>query len=96
MVEVAEDKEAPEASVEEEDLAEDGEARGPGGLEPAKVDGEAEGDEDEEVGPGAVPLGIDTVRVMKQKGDGHRREEIDEKPEEVEGVGVETDEDVGN
>ena len=57
---LADEEEAVDAGVEQEHLVEDGEVRGPGGLEPAQVDGEAEGEEDQEVAPvaGLVWVGL--------------------------------------
>ena len=95
-MEPAHDDEAPEPGVDEQHFAEDGEVRRPGGLEPAKVDGEAEAEEDEEVGPDAVLFGICAGRVMKEHGYCDRDKDIEEQPGGTDCAGVEVDEDVGD
>jgi hypothetical protein len=46
-VELADIEDAVDAGVEEKDLVEDGEVWGPSGFEPAEIDSEVEGEEDE-------------------------------------------------
>jgi hypothetical protein len=56
--ELADREESVEAGVKEGELAEDGEAMRPRWFEPAEIDGEAEGNEDEEVQQVCVLFGI--------------------------------------
>ncbi len=43
--------------------------RGPGGFEPAEVDGEAEGEDDQEVAPVAGLVGVGLCGLMHEGGD---------------------------
>jgi hypothetical protein len=69
-LELADGEEAVDAGVEQEDLAEDGEVWRPGGLEPAEIDGEADGGEDEEVAPVAVLGWVFLRGTIEEPGDG--------------------------
>ena len=92
--ELADGEESIEAGVEEDELAEDVDAGRPGGLEPAEIDGEAEGDEDEEVQPVGALLGVEAGGDVKDGGDGGRDEQIEDEPGPGEGVGGEADDEV--
>ncbi len=94
-VEAAQQEEAIDAGVEQQDLVEDGEVRGPGGFEPAQVDGEAEQGQDEEVAPGAALGGIGAAGVEQQGRDGDREQDIEEEPAPAQVAGGEGDEGVG-
>lgn len=92
-------EEAVEAEVEEQDLVEDDEMRGPGGLEPAEIDGEAEDGEDEEVLPAAAlvgEIGIGFGGAAEEQGDGDGKQGVEGKPAPAEDASGAGDEQVGD
>jgi hypothetical protein len=94
--EAADSEESVEARVEKGEFAEEAEFGGPGGLEPAEVDAEAEGDEDEEVEEVAALLGIEAGGESFDCGDEDGDEEVDEEPREGEDVRTDLDDRVGD
>ena len=68
-VQLADVEDAVDAGIEQKHLVEDGEVRGPGGFEPAQIDGEAEDEEDQEVAPVAGLAGIGLCGLMHEGGD---------------------------
>jgi hypothetical protein len=68
-VQLADVEYAVDAGIQQEHFVEDGEMRGPGGFEPAEVDGEAEGEEDQEVAPVAGLVGVGLCGLMHEGGD---------------------------
>ena len=69
-----------DASVEQQDFVEDGQVRGPGGFEPAEIDGETEGGEDEEVAPVATLVGIGEAGTVEECGYSNREESVEREP----------------
>jgi hypothetical protein len=88
---LADGEEAVEAGIEQGELAEETEAMGPGGLEPAEVDGEAEREEDEVIEKMAALVGIELRREPEQDRNKEGNEEIDEQPAQGKGVGGKAD-----
>jgi len=93
--EAADGEEGVKAGVKEGELAECGEFVGPGGLEPAEVDGEAERNEDEEIEKVAALAGVEAGGEEFEGGDESGEEEIDEEPANGQDVRVEGDDDIG-
>jgi len=93
--EAADGEEGVKAGVKEGELAECGEFVGPGGLEPAEVDGEPERNEDEEIEKVAALAGVEAGGEEFEGGDESGEEEIDEEPANGQDVRVEGDDDIG-
>jgi hypothetical protein len=89
--EAADSEEGVEARIEESELAEEGEFVGPGGFEPAEVDGEAERDEDEEVEEVATLSRVEPGGEGFESDEQDGREEVNEEPAECETVRAEGD-----
>ena len=63
--------------------------RGPGGFEPAEVDREAEGEEDQEVAPVAGLVRVGLRGLMHEEGDCDGKESVEEEPVPAEVAGGE-------
>jgi hypothetical protein len=92
--EAADGEEGIEAGVEEGELAEKGKFVGPGGFEPAEVDGEAERDEDEEVEEVAALVGVEAGGEGFERGEEDGGEKVEEEPGDREDVRPERDDEV--
>ena len=96
VVEAANEEEGVDAGVEEEHLVEDGEVRGPGGLEPAEVYGEAERDKDEVIAPVAALVGVHQASLVEECGYCDGKKCVEGEPWPGEGSMGDGDEDVGD
>lgn len=74
--------------VEQDELAEDGGSVRPCGLEQAKVDGEAQGKQDESVEPMAALSGVETRSEEFECGHGGWDEQIEQTPSRMEITGA--------
>jgi len=90
----ADGEEGIEAGVEKGELAEQGEPRGPGGFEPAEIDGEAEGQENEEVEEVAALAGVEVGGEKFNGGEEDGNEKVEEKPARGEDIRTVRNDDV--
>lgn len=83
---LADGEEAPDTGIEQEHFVEDGQVGGPGGLEPAQVNGKPQDGEHEKVGPGGTLVWISPRRIVEEQSDGQGQSYVEGQPRSPKGV----------
>lgn len=79
-VQTANKKETVDAGIEQDHFVEDGQVWWPCGLEPAQVNRETKGEEDEIVSPIAGLMLVDVSGVLQEERDGDREQSVESEP----------------
>lgn len=95
-VKLADAEEGVDAGVQQQNFIEGAEARGPRGLKPAKIDGEAKHNEYEKVSPVAALVGVGAPGAVEKHRDGDGQQRIEHEPAPLKDVRGAGDERVGN